>query len=116
MRKFLSLIVVMLLAFNVKAQFVTITEASDFTFSDNGKEKTLFEVLDNGQHALLYFLNYQSTSDATTSLMNGVYDGLGENQNDVYMIGLEAANESVLLNQWAFDYEVEYPLVAKDKA
>ena len=116
MRKFLSLIVVMLLAFNVKAQFVTITEASDFTFSDNGKEKTLFEVLDNGQHALLYFLNYQSTSDATTSLMNGVYDGLGENQNDVYMIGLDAANESVLLNQWAFNYEVEYPLVAKDKA
>ena len=116
MKKFLSLIVVLMLAFNVKAQFVTITKASDFTFSDNGTEKTLFEVLDGGQHALLYFLNYQSTSDATTSLINGVYNGLGKNQNDVYMIGLDAANESVLLNQWAFDYEVEYPLVAKDKA
>ena len=116
MRKFLSLIVVLMLAFNVKAQFVTITKASDFTFSDNGTEKTLFEVLDGGQHALLYFLNYQSTSDATTSLINGVYNGLGKNQNDVYMIGLDAANESVLLNQWAFLNEVEYPLVAKDKA
>ena len=57
MRKFLSLIVVLMLAFNVKAQGLAITEAADFTFSVNGVEKTLFDVLDNGQHALLYFFN-----------------------------------------------------------
>ena len=115
MRKFLSLIVVLMLAFNVKAQGLAITEAADFTFSDNGTEKTLFEVLDNGQHALLFFLNYQSTSDALIGIINGVYNNLGENQNDVYMIGIDPANENVLLNQWAYLYEVEFPLVSKDQ-
>ena len=115
MRKFLSLIVVLMLAFNVKAQGLVITEAADFTFSDNGTEKTLFEVLDNGQHALLFFLNYQSTSDALIGIINGVYNNLGENQNDVYMIGIDPANENVLLNQWAYLNEAEFPLVAKDQ-
>ena len=115
MRKFLSLIVVMMLAFNVKAQGLAITEAADFTFSDNGTEKTLFEVLDGGQHALLFFLNYQSTTDELRTIVNGVYNSFGKNQNDVYMIGIDQANESILLNQWAFDYEVEYPLVAKNQ-
>ncbi len=115
MRKFLSLIVVLMLAFNVKAQGLAITEAADFTFSDNGTEKTLFEVLDNGQHALLFFLNYQSTSDALIGIINGVYNNLGENQNDVYMIGIDPANENVLLNQWAYLNEAEFPLVAKDQ-
>ncbi|MBO5956099.1 MAG: T9SS type A sorting domain-containing protein [Bacteroidales bacterium] len=116
MKKFLSLIVVLMLAFGVKAQFVSITEAVDFTFSDNGSERTLFEVLDSGQHALLYFFNYQSTEDVTTAIINEMYNELGKNQNDVYTIGLDPANESVLLNQWAYLNEVEFPLVAKDKA
>ena len=116
MKKFLSLIVVLMLAFGVKAQFVSITEAVDFTFSDKGSERTLFEVLDSGQHALLYFFNYQSTEDLTTAIINEMYNELGKNQNDVYTIGLDPANESVLLNQWAYMNEVEFPLVAKDKA
>ena len=45
-----------------------------------------------------------------------MYNELGKNQNDVYTIGLDPANESVLLNQWAYLNEVEFPLVAKDKA
>ena len=114
MRKFLSLIVVMMLAFNVKAQGLAIIEAADFTFSDNGTEKTLFEVLDGGQHALLYFFNC-GTNDYT-SLINNVYEDLDKNQKDVYMIGLDPANESALLNNWATLNAVEYPLVAKDKA
>ena len=116
MKKFLSLIVVLMFAFGVKAQFVSITEAVDFTFSDNGSERTLFEVLDSGQHALLYFFNYQSTEDVTTAIINEMYNELGKNQNDVYTIGLDPANESVLINQWAYLNEVEFPLVAKDKA
>ncbi len=116
MKKFLSLIVVLMFAFGVKAQFVSITEAVDFTFSDEGSERTLFEVLDSGQHALLYFFNYQSTEDVTIAIINEMYNELGKNQNDVYTIGLDPANESVLLNQWAYLNEVEFPLVAKDKA
>ena len=117
MKKFLSLIVVMMLAFNVKAQGLAITEAADFTFSDNGTEKTLFEVLDNGQHALLYFFNYQSeVSEEKAPIINGVYNSLGMNQEDVYLIGLDPANESILLNSWAVITDVKYPLVAKDKA
>ena len=117
MRKFLSLIVVLMLAFNVKAQGLAITEAADFTFSDNGTEKTLFEVLDNGQHALLYFFNYQSeVSEEKAPIINGVYNSLGMNQEDVYLIGLDPANESILLNNWAVITDVKYPLVAKDKA
>ena len=116
MRKFLSLIVVLMLAFNVKAQFVTITKASDFTFSDNGTEKTLFEILDGGQHALLYFLNYQASNTETyAAIVNGVYNTLGANQNDVFVIGIDPANESLLLNNWAYLNELEYPLVAKDQ-
>ncbi len=116
MRKFLSLIVVMMLCFNVKAQGLAITEAADFTFSDNGTEKTLFEILDGGQHALLFFLNYQSTSDDLAAIINGVYSNLGKNQDDVYMIGIDHANESTLLNQWAHLTEIEFPLVAKDQS
>ena len=116
MRKFLSLIVVLMLAFNVKAQGLAITEAADFTFSVNGAEKTLFDVLDNGQHALLFFLNYQSTTDELIAILNGVYSSLGSNLDDVYMIGIDHANESVLLNQWAYLNEVKYPLVAKDQS
>ena len=117
MRKFLSLIVVLMLAFNVKAQGLAITEAADFTFSVNGVEKTLFDVLDNGQHALLYFFNYQSeVSEEKAPIINGVYNSLGMNQEDVYLIGLDPANESILLNNWAVITDVKYPLVAKDKA
>ena len=116
MRKFLSLIVVLMLASNVKAQGLAITEAADFTFSDNGTEKTLFEILDGGQHALLFFLNYQSTSDDLAAIINGVYSNLGKNQDDVYMIGIDHANESTLLNQWAHLTEIEFPLVAKDQS
>ena len=117
MKKLLSLIVVLMLCFNVKAQLVTITEAADFTFSANEKEITLFDILDGGQHALLYFFNYK-TEDAElkVSIINEVYNSLGKNKEDVYLIGLDPANESLLLNNWAFLNEVEYPLVAKDKA
>ena len=116
MRKFLSLIVVLMLCFNAKAQFVTVTEAVDFSFSADLKDKTLFEVLDGGQHALLYFLNYQaSNSDTYATIVNGVYNSLGKNQNDVYVIGIDPANESLLLNNWAASLEIEYPLVAKDQ-
>ena len=114
MRKFLSLIVVLMLCFNAKAQFVTVTKAVDFEFSTDLKDKTLFEVLDGGQHALLYFMN--CGSDTYTSIINGVYNNLGKNQNDVYLIGLDPSNESALLNNWATLNGVEYPLVAKDKA
>ena len=117
MKKLLSLIVVLMLAFNVKAQGLAITEAADFTFSVNGVEKTLFDVLDNGQHALLYFFNYQSeVSEEKAPIINGVYNSLGMNQEDVYLIGLDPANESILLNNWAVITDVKYPLVAKDKA
>ena len=117
MKRFLSLIVVMTLALGVKAQGLAITEATDFTFSDNGTEKTLFEVLDNGQHALLYFFNYQSeVSEEKAPIINGVYNSLGMNQEDVYLIGLDPANESILLNNWAVITDVKYPLIAKDKA
>ena len=111
MRKFLSLIVVLMLCFNAKAQFVTVTKAVDFEFSTDLKDKTLFEVLDGGQHALLYFMN--CGSDTYTSIINGVYNNLGKNQNDVYLIGLDPSNESALLNNWATLNGVEYPLVAK---
>ena len=117
MRKFLSLIAAMLLCLSIKAQGLVITEAADFSFSANGKEMTLFEVLDNGKHALLYFFNYKSeTSEENAPLMNEVYNSLGKNKKDVYMIGLDPSNESVLLENWAVLTEVEYPLVAKDKA
>ena len=116
MRKFLSLIVVLMFCFNVKAQ-TSLTEAVDFSFSADLKDKTLFEVLDGGQHVLLYFFNYQAEATETiTPIVNGVYNSLGKNKGDVYVIGLDPANESILLNNWAAINEVEYPLVDRSKA
>ena len=117
MRKFLSFIFVLMLCFNAKAQFVTVTEAVDFSFSADLKDKTLFEVLDGGQHVLLYFFNYQAeATEVNTPIINGVYNSLGKNKGDVYVIGLDPSNESILLNNWAAINEVEYPLVDKSKA
>ena len=52
MKKFLSLIVVLMLAFGVKAQ----TIAPDFNCVDDyGKKVHLYDILDNNHYAFLYF-------------------------------------------------------------
>ena len=51
MKKFLSLIVVLMLAFGVKAQ-----TAPDFNcIDDYGKKVHLYDILDNNHYAFLYF-------------------------------------------------------------
>ena len=55
MKKVLTLFFIMILTLNVKAQ-CPITEAVDFySIDDYGTKVHLFEILDGGQYAFIYF-------------------------------------------------------------
>ncbi len=112
MKKVLTLFFIMILALNVKAQ-TSLTEAVDFqSIDDYGRDIHLFDILDRGQHVALYFF----FSDAETSPyfdpnIAEAYHHFGDNQEDVYFIGVAPSDDSLTIANWRLEYGVDFPVI-----
>ena len=110
MKRFLSLIVVLMLAFGVKAQ----TTAPDFTcIDDYGKLVHLYDILDNDQYAFLYFF-FTDAVEPEGQFYNSVaeaYYNYGANQDEVFFIGIDPTADSLKANWWSLDYQVDFPII-----
>lgn len=112
MKKVLSLIFVLMFCFNMKAQ-TSLTEAVDFhSIDDYGREVHLFDILDGGQYVFMYFF----FSDATTSevfdpCIAEAYHHFGDNQDDVYFVGIAPSDDSLSIDGWRETYGVDFPVI-----
>lgn len=113
MKKILLVIVALMLCFNVKAQ-TTLTEASDFYSTDEfGRDYHLFDILDNGQYALLYFFFTDAeTSSQFDPCIAEAYYHYGANQDDVYFIGIDPTGDSLRADGWRIEYQLlDFPVL-----
>ncbi|MBO5811169.1 MAG: T9SS type A sorting domain-containing protein [Bacteroidales bacterium] len=112
MKKVLTLFFIMILALNVKAQ-CPITEAVDFySIDDYGTKVHLFEILDGGQYAFIYFfMSDASTSEMFDPCVADAYRQLGSNQEDVYFIGVAPCNDSLAIDGWKEKYDIDFPVI-----
>lgn len=112
MKRFLSLIFVLVFCFNVKAQ-TSLTEAVDFYSVDEyDTEVHLFDILDHGQFALLYFF----FSDAESSpvfdpCIADAFYHFGANQDEVYFIGVAPSDDSLSIDGWKTKYEMDFSVI-----
>ena len=112
MKKVLNLIFALMFCFNVKAQ-TSLTEAIDFhSIDDYGREVHLFDILDGGQYVFMYFF----FSDATTSevfdpCIAEAYHYFGDNQDDVYFVGIAPSDDSLAIDGWRETYGVDFPVI-----
>ena len=112
MKRFLSLIVVLMLAFGVKAQ----TTAPDFhCIDDYGRQVHLYDILDNGQYAFLYFFipNTEDQEGQFSQIIAESYYNYGANQDEVYFIGIAPTGDSLTANWWSVDYQTDFPIIHK---
>ena len=111
MKRFLSLIVVLMLAFGVKAQ-----TAPDFNcIDDYGKQVHLYDILDNDQYAFLYFFFTETTDPEGqfSQIVAETYYNYGANQDEVYFIGIDPTGDSLTANWWSVDYQTDFPIIHK---
>ena len=116
MKKILTLILIAILSFNVKAQ-TSLTEAVDFTGTDCYGEETinLFEILDRGQHVLIDFYYYQCTPcQRVVPYVVEAYELLGCNKHDVFFMEVTHYDSDEICQWWAEKYGVKYPTISKD--
>ena len=116
MKKILTLILIAILSFNVKAQ-TSLTEAVDFTGTDCYGEETinLFEILDRGQHVLIDFYYYQCTPcQRVVPYVVEAYELLGCNKHDVFFMEVTHYDSDEICQWWAEKYGVGYPTIGKD--
>ena len=116
MKKFLSLILLVILSFNVKAQ-TSLTEAVDFTGTDCYGEEVinLFEILDRGQHVLIDFYYYQCTPcQRVVPYVVEAYEALGCNNHDVFFMEVTHYDNAEICQWWAEKYGVQYPTISKE--
>ena len=112
MKKFLSLIVVLMLAFGVKAQ----TIAPDFNcIDDYGKKVHLYDILDNNHYAFLYFFipDTEDQEGQFSQIIAETYYNYGANQDEVYFIGIAPTGDSLSANWWSVDYQTDFPIIHK---
>ena len=112
MKRFLSLIVVLMLAFGVKAQ----TTAPDFFCIDDYERPVhLYDILDNDQYAFLYFFipNTEDQEGQFSQIIAETYYNYGANQDEVYFIGIAPTGDSLSANWWSVDYQVDFPIIHK---
>ena len=112
MKKFLSLIVVLMLAFGVKAQ----TTAPDFNcIDDYGKQIHLYDILDNNQYVFLYFFFTETTDPEGqfSQIAAETYYNYGANQDEVFFIGIDPTGDSLTANWWSVDYQTDFPIIHK---
>ena len=116
MKKFLSLILLVILGFNVKAQ-TSLTEAVDFTGTDCYGEEVinLFEILDRGQHVLMDFYFY-SCPPCQTAVTRAVeaYEAFGCNKHDVFFMEVTHVDNDEICQWWAEKYGVQYPTIGRE--
>ena len=116
MKKFLSLILLIILGFNVKAQ-TSLTEAVDFTGTDCYGEEVvnLFEILDRGQHVLIDFYFY-SCPPCQTAVTRAVeaYEAFGCNNHDVFFMEVTHVDSDEICQWWAEKYGVKYPTIGRE--
>ena len=111
MKKFLSLIVVLMLAFGVKAQ-----TAPDFNCIDDfGRQIHLYNVLDKGQYAFLYFFipDTEDQEGQFSQIIAESYYYYGANQDEVYFIGIAPTGDSLSVDSWKVDFQVDFPIIHK---
>ena len=109
MKKLLSLIVVLMLAFGAKAQ-----TASDFNCIDEfGRNVHLYNILDNGQYAFLYFFTTvtEDQEGQFSQIISESYYYYGANQDEVYFIGFDPHGDSLKADWWRVDYQVDFPII-----
>ena len=116
MKKILTLILIAILSFNVKAQ-TSLTQAVDFTGTDCYGEETinLFEILDRGQHVLIDFYYYQCTPcQRVVPYVVEAYELLGCNKHDVFFMEVTHYDSDEICQWWAEKYGVKYPTISRD--
>lgn len=112
MKKILTFFVVLILCFNVKAQ-TSLTEAVDFySIDDYEREIHLFDILDEGKFVFMYFF----FSDAESSpvfdpCVAEAYHYFGDNQDDVYFVGIAPTDDSLSIDGWRETYGVDFPVI-----
>ena len=112
MKRVLLFVFALLFSFNVKAQ-TSLTEAVDFqSIDDYGTNVHLFEILERGQNVVMYFF----FSDAETSPyfdpnIAQAYHHFGDNQGDVYFVGVAPSDDSLSIANWRMEYEVDFPVI-----
>ena len=112
MKRFLIAIFVLVFCLNVKAQ-TSLTEAVNFIAYDDQDERIeLFEILDRGQYAFMYF--FFSDAESTPIFEPAIaeaYETLGFNAEDVFFIGVAPGDDSISIANWKRTYDIEFPVV-----
>lgn len=112
MKKVITFFVALILCFNVKAQ-TSLTEAVDFySIDDYEREIHLFDILDEGKFVFMYFF----FSDAESSpvfdpCVAEAYHYFGDNQDDVFFIGIAPTDDSLKIDGWRETYGVDFPVI-----
>ena len=111
MKKILSLIFALMFAFGVKAQ----TAPDFYCIDDYETQVHLYDILDNGQYAFLYFFipDTEDQEGQFSSIVAASYYNYGENQDEVYFIGIAPTGDSLSVNWWQLDYQVDFPVIHK---
>ena len=108
MKKILSLIVVLMLCLNIKAQ-TSLTEAVNFIANDDQDSRfELFEVLDRGQCVFMYFFfSDASTSPVFDPCVAEAYHHYDDNQKEVFFVGVAPGDDSLSVKYWKDTYDVD---------
>ena len=117
MKKILTLILITILSFNIKAQ-TSLTEAVDFTGTDCYGEETinLFEILDRGQHVLIDFYFYScSPCQRVVPYVIEAYETFGCNKHDVFFMEVSINDNDDICQWWVEKYGVPYPTISKER-
>ena len=117
MKKFLSLILLIILGFNVKAQ-TSLTEAVDFTGTDCYGEEVinLFEILDRGQHVLIDFYFYSCPPcQRVVPYVVKAYEAFGCNNHDVFFMEVSINDNDDNCQWWVEKYGIPYPTISKER-
>lgn len=109
MRKFLSIIVILMMCLGVKAQ----TEAVDFhSIDDYEREVHLYDILDEGKFAVLYFFFSDATDGPITDpIVAEAYHYFGDNKEDIYFIGIAPSDDSLSIDYWRDTYGMDFPVI-----
>lgn len=116
MKKFLSLILLIILGFNVKSQ-TSLTEAVDFTATDCYGEEVinLFDILDRGQYVFMDLFFYTcGPCQKVAPIVVEAYEVFGCNNHDVFFMEVGISNQDTddICQWWAERYGVEYPTIS----
>ena len=112
MKKILTLVFALLLSIGVSAQ-TQLTEAVNFeATAHNGEKIELFDILDGGQYALIYF--YSGTNPKSgeyVAKLVDAYYSLGCNSEDIYFMEVSPTDHKKSTTEWIAKYGVPFPSI-----